>query len=105
MFSFTVMMLGKLNKTEVRLYLSAAGMFSCILGLGAAFGIMFMLGLEYNQTHNILPFIAIGIGIDDMFVIMACWYNLVRDKTTASLTLPEKIGLTMEHAGVSVTVT
>jgi len=80
MFTFTVMMLGKLNKTEVRsktkssffilskvrLYLSAAGMFSCILGLGAAFGIMFMLGMEYNQTHHILPFIAIGIGIDDM---------------------------------------
>ena len=41
-------------------------MFSCILGLGAAFGIMFLLGMEYNQTHHILPFIAIGIGIDDM---------------------------------------
>ena len=36
---------------------------------------MFMLGMEYNQTHHILPFIAIGIGIDDMFVIMECWYT------------------------------
>jgi len=103
MFTFTVMMLGKLNKTEVRLYLSAAGMFSCILGLGAAFGIMFMLGMEYNQTHHILPFIAIGIGIDDMFVIMECWYNLLEENK--GLPLPERIGQTMRHAGISVTVT
>ena len=64
-------------------------MFSCILGLGAAFGIMFMLGMEYNQTHHILPFIAIGIGIDDMFVIMECWYNLLEENK--GLPLPERV--------------
>ena len=46
-----------------------------------------------------------GIGIDDMFVIMACWYNLHKDPTMAKRPLPERMGLTMEHAGVSVTVT
>jgi len=103
MFAFTVIMLGKLSKTEVRLYLAAAGMFSCVLGLGAAFGIMFLLGMEYNQCHHILPFIAIGIGIDDMFVIMECWYNQLDDHS--HLPLPERIGHTMRHAGISVTVT
>ena len=44
----------------MRLYLSALGIFACILGLGASIGLMFLFGLEYNQTHNILPFIAIG---------------------------------------------
>ena len=88
---------------QVRLYLAAAGMFSCVLGLGAAFGIMFLLGLEYNQTHHILPFIAIGIGIDDMFVIMECWYNLLEENK--GLPLPERIGRTMQHAGISITVT
>ena len=46
-----------------------------------------------------------GIGIDDMFVITACWYNLQKDKSKAGLSLAERGGLTMEHAGVSVTVT
>ena len=46
--------------SQVRLYLSALGIFACILGLGASIGLMFLFGLEYNQTHNILPFIAIG---------------------------------------------
>ena len=40
-----------------------------------------------------------------MFVIMACWYNLQKDKAKAGLSLAERVGLTMEHAGVSVTVT
>ena len=40
-----------------------------------------------------------------MFVIMACWYNLVKDSSKAGLPLAERVGLTMEHAGVSVTVT
>merc|ERR1712128_104489 len=105
MFIYTVLMLGRLTKTEVRLYLSAAGIFSCILGLGASFGIMFILGMEYNQTHHILPFIAIGIGIDDMFVIMECWHNLARDPAISALSIPERMGRTMKHAGVSVTVT
>ena len=40
-----------------------------------------------------------------MFVIMACWYNLHKDPSLASLPLAERMGLAMEHAGVSVTVT
>ena len=50
---------------------------------------MFLLGMEYNQTHHILPFIAIGIGIDDMFVIMECWYNLLEENK--GLSLPERV--------------
>merc|ERR1719341_1896583 len=91
--------------TEVRLYLSGMGILSCVMGLASAMGITFLLGLEYNQTHNVLPFIAIGIGIDDMFVIMECWYNMVFEPNTATLSLTEKIGRTLQHAGVSITVT
>ena len=40
-----------------------------------------------------------------MFVIMACWYNLHKDPTMAKRSIPERMGLTMEQAGVSVTVT
>ena len=59
----------------------------CLILTAIVVGIMFLLGMEYNQCHHILPFIAIGgisgsavywcagIGIDDMFVIMECWYN------------------------------
>ena len=60
MFIYTMLMLGRINWLEIRLYLSGMGILSCLTGLASAMGITFLLGLEYNQTHNVLPFIAIG---------------------------------------------
>lgn len=40
-----------------------------------------------------------------MFVIVQCWSNINKDPSSAMKSTPEKIGLTLKHAGVSVTVT
>ena len=45
-----------------------------------------------------------GIGIDDMFVIVQCWYNLKEDEVSGK-SVHEKIGLTMRHAGAAISVT
>ena len=39
-----------------------------------------------------------------MFVIVQCWYNLRKDEILEK-THEEKIGLTMKHAGVAISVT
>ena len=36
-----------------------------------------------------------------MFVIVQCWYNL-REEETLGRPLHEKIGLTLQHAGVAI---
>ena len=46
-----------------------------------------------------------GIGIDDMFVIMQCLYNLQSTQNNEVLDLHEQIGETLKHAGVAITVT
>ena len=46
-----------------------------------------------------------ALGIDDMFVIMQCWENVGRDATNKELPASEKVGLSLRHAGVSITVT
>ena len=40
-----------------------------------------------------------------MFVISECWQNILADPSKKSLTLEEKMGRTLKHAGVSITVT
>lgn len=45
-----------------------------------------------------------GIGIDDMFVIVQCWFNMKKEESD-TLPLHEQIGLTLRHAGVAVTIT
>lgn len=51
-----------------------------------------------------LPFICLGIGIDDMFVIVQCLYNIDSNQV-GELTIEEKMGITLKHAGVAITVT
>ena len=34
------------------------------------------LGFLYTPPHKVLPFLFLGFGIDDMFVIVQCWNNL-----------------------------
>ena len=45
-----------------------------------------------------------GIGIDDMFVVIQCFNNLPEEQTLGR-SLKDRIALTMQHAGVAITVT
>jgi len=105
MFSYTVIMLGRLNSLEVRLYLSISGIISIFMGLAISLGISSALGYPYSPMHMALPFLCLGIGIDDMFVIVQCWTNMKRDPLNQGLSIADKMGIALKHAGVSVTVT
>jgi predicted RND superfamily exporter protein len=60
----------------VRLYLSIAGILGVGMGLLIALGVSSVMGYPYTPMHSMLPFLCLGIGIDDMFVIVQCWNNL-----------------------------
>ena len=40
------------------------------LALGASFGLCFFMQIVYTDMHPIIPFLLLGIGVDDMFVIV-----------------------------------
>ena len=46
-----------------------------------------------------------GIGIDDMFVIVQCLTNLKSEPDHDKMSLEQKLGHALRHAGVSITVT
>ena len=60
MFSYTVIMLGRLNSLEVRLYLSISGIISIFMGLAISLGISSALGYPYSPMHMALPFLCLG---------------------------------------------
>ena len=76
MFVYTSTMLGRFNILHQRFYLTFSGIFSVVLGILVSVGWSGILGFPYTPMHAILPFLMIGIGIDNMFVIVQCWYNL-----------------------------
>merc|ERR1719483_85716 len=105
MIIFTILILGKFTVLEIRLYLTISGIVSIIMGMVVGVGISCALGYPYTTINIMLPFICLGIGIDDMFVIAQCWSNMNNDPANALLSLPQKMGLTLKHAGVSITIT
>jgi len=104
MLAYTCLILGPLKCVENRVLLSFAGIISVILGFIISIGIASLLGYPYTLVHAILPFLCLGIGIDDMFVIIQC-LNITKKKMPKDSQISDLISETMAHAGVSITVT
>lgn len=103
MFIYMQLVLSKFSWTEFRIMLGSIGLLSVGMGFVAGCGIVALIGVSYGPVHTCLPFLLMGLGVDDIFVMMAC-YRKIHD-THANLPLAERMGLTLKHAGASITVT
>ena len=54
------------------------------------------MGLSYGPLHAVLPFLLLGIGVDDMFVMVHSYLAL--DNEQMKLPVPERLGATMKIA-------
>ena len=53
-----------------RTSLALLGIVSVCLSIGAGFGICAAIGIPFTTITQVLPFILLGIGVDDMFVLV-----------------------------------
>ncbi|XP_064108422.1 protein patched homolog 1-like [Macrobrachium nipponense] len=102
-FLYVTVMLGKFNLVEQRPLLSLLGLSSVGLSIAVSYGLSSAFGIPFGAMNSILPFLLLGLGVDDMFVIITAWNNI--PKMYQNKELCERIGMTMQHAGVSITVT
>ena len=63
------------------------------------------MGFAYTRVHPVLPLLCLGIGIDDMFVIMQSLYNVKKYKKLKNISSSEEVAHALKYAGVSITVT
>uniref|UniRef100_A0A1I7T688 SSD domain-containing protein n=1 Tax=Caenorhabditis tropicalis TaxID=1561998 RepID=A0A1I7T688_9PELO len=63
-------------------------------------GMVSATGLAFQSIIVSTLFLVIAIGIDDVFIILAAWHRSDRN-----LEIPERIALTVQDAGCSMTVT
>ncbi|RUS79504.1 hypothetical protein EGW08_012736, partial [Elysia chlorotica] len=100
---FVLSVLGKFNLMEQRAWLTLGG-FICIgLSILVSIGLSSAFQQGYGPLQSVLPFLLLGIGVDDMFVIMGALNNLKGEEL--DLDIPQKVGQVLRHAGVSITVT
>jgi predicted RND superfamily exporter protein len=83
-----------------RLALAMISVLAIGMAIAASMGISQVFGWPYTPVHSVLPFVLLGLGVDDSFVIMNSFLQTDRSKE-----LPERMKYAMSHAGVSVTVT
>ena len=67
------------------------------MGMVLGYGLCSLFGLFYSAAHTIIPFILLGIGIDNIFVITQTFNTL--ETSSVPATVAERFGQTMKHAG------
>ncbi|XP_071496452.1 patched domain-containing protein 3-like [Diadema antillarum] len=80
--------------------LGCLGFISALLAIAASSGLLCFLGFHFNIVAASMPFLIIGIGIDDMFIMLAAWR-----KTNPRSTVEERMGKAYSEAAVSITIT
>ncbi|CAF1250096.1 unnamed protein product [Adineta ricciae] len=82
------------------MYLSGSGVLATMLGLVSGFGICLLVGIPMCPLVFVTPFLVIGVGTDDMFLI----YSAYR-RTKSSDTTVQRLAETFRLCGSGITIT
>ena len=106
-FSFTLMFLFCTvtlahfrNRVIGHFMLSIGGIFTLAFGIGASFGLVILLGSPYIAFVGVLPFLILGVGIDNMFIIADCV-----DRQPPDIRGRTRIAKALGEVGSSITMT
>ncbi|VDM53760.1 unnamed protein product [Angiostrongylus costaricensis] len=75
--------------------------FCPIIAITCSYGIVSMLGCRVNSFMLVMPFLIMGIGVDDSFLMIHTWQRMIRD----GYNVKERLGMVYEHVGPSITIT
>ncbi|XP_072049089.1 patched domain-containing protein 3-like [Amphiura filiformis] len=85
---------------QAKPWLGVCGLISAFLAISSTVGLLSACGVAFNQVVASMPFLVIGVGIDDMFIMVASWRH-----TDRRLAVEERMGLAYLDAAVSITIT
>lgn len=66
----------------------------------SGFGILLYIGIPVTTITIIVPFLILGIGMDDTFIMLSAW-----KKTDTKKSVERRMGETLTECGVSITLT
>ena len=69
-FLYSFFVLGACSPIHMRITSAIIGLSCVILSIAAGYGISFFAGYKFSDMHGVLPFLILGLGVDDMFVIV-----------------------------------
>ena len=99
-FVYANIVLGSCSPIFMRSLSAMVGLACVILSVITGYAVASIFNWKASLAHNILPFMLLGIGVDDMFVIVSCI-----DQAPLYLSANERFRIGLRHAGPSITVT
>ncbi|GMH37982.1 hypothetical protein BSKO_05866 [Bryopsis sp. KO-2023] len=97
---FSHIVLFRNNWAFCKLHLVGVSFFAIAMAVAASFGLALILGVTFNLVVTTVPFLLIGLGVDDTFIILGQF-----KRTDKRLPPEERISIAMSKAGSSIFVT
>ncbi|KAL5013070.1 hypothetical protein ScPMuIL_011621 [Solemya velum] len=83
-----------------RSHLGRVGVFTAVFAIVGAFGLVSAAGMTFVSIVGVAPFLVIGVGLDDMFIMLSGLADTYHMKS-----LEDRIGETMRTSGMAITIT
>ncbi|XP_077159359.1 patched domain-containing protein 3-like [Paroedura picta] len=97
---FSVISCTRLDCVRTKVWAAAFGVLSSGLAVLSSFGLLLFCGVPFVVTAANAPFLILGVGVDDMFIMVSCW-----QKTQVKDRVRDRMADTYAEAAVSVTIT
>ncbi|XP_062588601.1 patched domain-containing protein 3-like [Saccostrea cucullata] len=94
------------NNVANRMNLGFAGVFAPVLAIASAFGFVSAIGVEFTNIVGVMPFLIVGIGIDDMFILMSGMADAPSlSEQPNDNDIRKRMIFMMKKSGVAITIT
>ena len=97
---YLFLFLGTFSPMFCRCWLAIVGLLCIGLSYTAGFGFMYIVGGKTGGVHQLMPFLLIGIGADDLFVMCGAI-----DQTDYKDSTKDRLRHAIGHAGPAITIT
>ncbi|XP_075778668.1 patched domain-containing protein 3 [Pelodiscus sinensis] len=98
--TFSIMSCLRIDCVRNMVWVAAFGVLSSGLAVLSSFGLLLFCGVPFVVTVANAPFLILGVGVDDMFIMVSCW-QLTNTKNKVEKRMAE----TYAEAAVSITIT
>ncbi|XP_033837835.1 patched domain-containing protein 3 [Periophthalmus magnuspinnatus] len=88
------------DNVRTKVWVALCGVLSTGLAILSGFGELLLLEQPFVMTAASCPFMLLGIGLDDMFIMISCW-----QRTRVLDSVPSRLSQTYSEAAVSITIT
>lgn len=100
---YMAVMLSRRDHVHSMLGMSIVTVLIVLLSFAGCIGFGAYLGQKNNNLNNNIPFLLLGLGVDDAFVLSAEFFRAQRENPGASI--EERVMLAAKYGGVSILIT